>query len=149
MVDDRQDILLAATNHQAEELILQAFAQAGLDQRVHCVHDGAQAIEYVFCTGMYSKRRFEDRPRLVLLDLNLPYVDELEVLQALKTDPRTRAIPVVVLANDGADRLISESYRLGANSCLVKPSSLEHFADTVRQLTYYWTSLNYSTPNDR
>jgi CheY-like chemotaxis protein len=106
------------------------------------VRDGAAALDFLFCKGTYAHRDFAQGPRVVLLDLKLPYVDGLEILQQIKADPRTRLLPVVVLTASREDRDIVESYRLGVNSYIVKPLDFQQFADAMRLVGLYWGLLN-------
>jgi len=111
---------------------------------IEVVRDGAEALDFIFCTGEYAHRNVENVPRMVLLDLKLPKVDGLEVLQQVKSDPRTCTIPVVILTSSREDRDIIESYELGVNSYIVKPVDFEQFTQAVKQLGLYWKLLNQS-----
>lgn len=126
------------------ELTLHSLKSSKLSNQIEVVRDGAEALEFIFCTGTYAHRNIENRPKMVLLDLKLPKVDGLEVLQQLKSDPRTRPIPVVVLTSSGEERDIIESYQLGVNSYIVKPVDFEQFTSVVRHLGFYWLLLNQS-----
>ncbi len=136
------EILLVEDNPSDVELTLHALRRHHLANHVEVVHDGAEALDYIFCTGPYASRSIKDCPKVVLLDLKLPKIDGLEVLRCIKSDPRTRAIPVVVLTSSREERDIVESYRLGVNSYIVKPVDFEQFTDAVRQLGFYWLLLN-------
>ena len=140
------EILLVEDNPHDVELALYAFNKHNLANHIEVVRDGAEALDYLFCTGSYAHRHIEDIPKMVLLDLKLPKVDGLEVLQRIKADPRTRLIPVVVLTSSSEERDIVESYRLGVNSYIVKPVDFEQFAEAVRQLGLYWVLLNQPPP---
>jgi two-component system response regulator len=142
MFPDPVEILLVEDNANDAELALYALRKHRIVNHVEVVRDGAEALEYIFCTGAYAHRRIEDVPKVVLLDLKLPKVDGLEVLQRIKSDPHTRLIPVVVLTSSQEERDIVESYRLGVNSYIVKPVDFEQFVEAVRQLGLYWTLLN-------
>jgi two-component system response regulator len=104
--------------------------------------DGQQALDYLFGVGEYAGRNLQDKPRLVLLDLKLPKVSGLEVLRALKSDERTRAIPVVILTSTREDRDVVDTYNLGVNSYIQKPVSFSEFTTAVSQLGMYWMLLN-------
>jgi two-component system, response regulator len=104
--------------------------------------DGAEAIEFIFCEGRHSGRRIEDAPKVILLDLKLPKIDGLEVLRRVKSDPRTKTIPVVVLTSSREQNDVVESYQLGVNSYIVKPVNFERFAVAVQDLGMYWLLLN-------
>jgi two-component system, response regulator len=136
------EILVVEDNPQDLELLLRALRKANLGNRIDVARDGAEALEFIFCEGAHAARRIEDVPKVILLDLKLPKVDGLEVLQRIRSDPRTKAIPVVVLTSSKEQRDLVESYRLGANSYVVKPVSFEEFAGAVRQLGLYWLLLN-------
>jgi two-component system, response regulator len=136
------EILLVEDNPQDLELALRALKKANLGNRIQVARDGAEALDFVLCEGAHAKRRIEDLPKLILLDLKLPKVDGLEVLQRIKADPRTRAIPVVVLTSSKEQSDLVESYQLGTNSYVVKPVSFEQFAAAVQQLGLYWLLLN-------
>lgn len=136
------DLLLVEDNPHDIELTLHTFRSYNFANHVYVVRDGAEALEFVFCTGAYADRRFEDTPKVILLDLKLPKVDGLEVLRRVKGDPRTQMIPVVVLTSSAEERDIVESYQVGVNSYLVKPVNFEQLAETVRQLGLYWLLMN-------
>ena len=105
------------------------------------VRDGAEALEYIFCTGAYADRTIEN-PKVILLDLKLPLVDGIEVLRQIRSDPRTRLIPVVVLTSSSEDRDVIETYELGVNSYIVKPVDFDQFNEVAKHLGYYWLLLN-------
>jgi two-component system response regulator len=141
MTENCVEILLVEDNPNDEILALHAFRKHNLANKIHVVRDGAEALDYVFCIGAYAARHFEN-PRLILLDKKLPLVDGMEVLRQIRTDPRTRSIPVVMLTSSAEDRDIIESYELGVNSYILKPVDFELFSETVRQLGYYWLHIN-------
>jgi len=149
MLEKFVQILLVEDNPDDVELTLHAFQKHHLANRVHVVRDGAEALDFLFRTGAYKDRRTEDSPQLVLLDLKLPKVDGLEVLRRMKADPRNRMIPVVMLTSSREDRDITESYRLGVNSYIVKPVNFEQFTEAVRQLGLYWLLMNEPPPIPR
>jgi CheY-like chemotaxis protein len=136
-------ILLVEDNPQDLELALRALKKANVSNRIQVARDGAEALDFVFCEGAHATRRIEDLPKVILLDLKLPKVDGLEVLQRVKADPRTRAIPVVVLTSSKEQRDVVESYNLGTNSYVVKPVSFDQFVVAVQQLGLYWLLLNH------
>jgi two-component system response regulator len=135
------EILLVEDNANDELLALHAFRKHNLANKVHVVRDGAEALDYVFCTGPYAER-VQLNPRVILLDKKLPLVDGMEVLRAIRADPRTRLIPVVMLTSSAEERDIIESYQLGVNSYIVKPVNFEQFSETARHLGYYWLLVN-------
>ena len=136
------EILLVEDNPDDVELAVHAFAQHHVANRIHVVRDGAEALDFLFGTGAYAGRTLEDGPKVVLLDLKLPLVDGLEVLRRLKSDPRTRPLPVVVLTSSREERDIVDSYDLGVNSYIAKPVDFAQFTEAVRQLGLYWVLLN-------
>ena len=106
------------------------------------VRDGAEALDFIFCAGAYAQRDITQPPKVILLDLKLPLVNGLEVLQRMKADPRTRLIPVVILTSSREERDIVDSYQLGVNSYITKPVDFEQFTEAVRTLGMYWVLLN-------
>lgn len=139
---DEVEILLVEDNPEDAEMTLRALRKHNLANHVHHVEDGAQALAFLFATGAYSQRKVANGPKVVLLDLKLPKVDGLEVLARIKSDERTKTIPVVVLTSSKQDRDMVESYRLGVNSYIVKPVAFDQFLDAVRQLGLYWLLVN-------
>jgi two-component system, response regulator len=142
MVDNGVEILLVEDNANDVKLAMHAFKTHHIANQVHVVRDGAEALEFIFCTDRYLARKIENGPKIILLDLKLPLVDGIEVLRRTKSDPRTQSIPVVVMTSSKEDRDIVESYKLGVNSYLVKPVDFTQFTESVRQLGYYWLLLN-------
>ena len=142
MTENIVEILLVEDNASDVELTLHALKGYNLANRMHVVHNGVEALEFIFCTGAYAQRSISPGPKVILLDLKLPLVDGLEVLQCIKGDPRTRMIPVVVLTSSREERDIVESYRLGVNSYITKPVDFEQFTEAVRALGMYWVLLN-------
>jgi len=143
MNSDSVEILLVEDDPKDVKLALHAFKAHNVANQVHVVRDGAEALEFIFCTGCYAHRQIEDSPRLILLDLKLPLVEGTEVLRRVKADPRTQMIPVVVMTASREERDIGESYRLGVNSFIVKPVDFDQFTEAVRGLGYYWLLLNH------
>ena len=140
-MDHDIEILLIEDNPNDEMLALHAFRKQKIANHVHVVRDGAEALEYIFCTGAYANRSIEN-PKVILLDLKLPLVDGIQVLRAIRSDPRTRTIPVVMLTASNEERDVVETYALGVNSYIVKPVDFEQFSETARQLGYYWLLIN-------
>ena len=136
------EILIVEDNPQDLELTLRALRASKLSNRIQIARDGAEALDFIFGQGPHAGRKIEYGPKLMLLDLKLPKVDGLEVLERVKADPRTKAIPVVVLTSSKEQKDVVESYRLGVNSYIVKPVNFEGFAAAVKELGLYWLLLN-------
>lgn len=138
------EILLVEDNPQDLQLTQRALRRANLTNNIHIARDGVEALEFLFCEGAYAARKTEEHPKVILLDLKLPKMDGLELLKRIKADPRTRAIPVVVLTSSKEQNDIVESYHLGVNSYIVKPINFERFVEAVQNLGMYWLLLNQS-----
>ncbi len=134
------EILLVEDNPHDVELTLRALKKHNLANKVQVVKDGAEALDFIFQTGSFASRT--NQLKVILLDLKLPKVSGLEVLQRLKQEEHTRSIPVVVLTSSHEDRDIQECYRLGVNSYVVKPVEFEAFAKTVAEMGFYWLLVN-------
>ncbi len=134
------EILLIEDNLQDLQLLQRALRN--VTNHIQVARDGAEALEIIFCEGAHAGRKIEDAPKVILLDLKLPKVDGLELLQRVKSDPRTKAIPVVVLTSSKEQSDVVESYQLGVNSYIVKPVNFDSFAAAVQQLGMYWLLLN-------
>lgn len=131
-MNDPVDILLVEDNPSDAELTLHVLGRHNLDNRIHLVHDGAEALDFIFCRGVYATREIGNRPRMLLLDLKLPKVDGLEVLRRAKADPRTSSIPIVVFSSSWEDRDLKTARELGADDYVVKPVDFAQFAEAVR-----------------
>ncbi len=142
MTPERVEVLLVEDNPTDVELTFYALRSSKLENHVQVAQDGAEALDYVFRTGSHSGRRPEDRPGLILLDVDLPKVDGIDVLRRLKADETTRSIPVVMLTSSREERDVVESYGLGANSYVVKPVDFEQFTEAVQQIGRYWLHLD-------
>jgi two-component system response regulator len=136
------EILLVEDNANDAELTFRAFRRQGIRNKMLLAKDGAEALDLLLRRGAYAGREEEPAPRLVLLDLRLPKVDGIEVLREMKSNERTRRIPVVVLTTSRQDQDIRECYALGANSYIVKPMDFNNFGEAVCQLGLYWLLLN-------
>jgi CheY-like chemotaxis protein len=136
------EILLVEDNQNDAELAMHALKKHKLANRIEVVRDGAEALDFIFARGAYGHRDINQTPRVVLLDLKLPKVDGLEVLRQIKSDPRTRKIPVVVLTSSREERDVMESYNLGVNSYILKPVDFQQFTEAVRTIGLYWLLLN-------
>jgi two-component system response regulator len=140
------EILLVEDNPSDAELTLHALRKSKLVNRILHVQDGAEALDFLFCRGDYADRKMELRPLLVLLDLKLPKVDGLQVLNEVKSDPRTKAIPVVLLTSSNEEQDRATGYQLGVNSYIQKPVNFADFQDVVQKLGMYWLIVNSKPP---
>jgi len=136
------EILLVEDNPSDVELTLRALKKRNLTNKIHVIKDGAEALEYIFGTGAYEGRDMNDTPKVILLDLKLPKVDGLEVLRRIKSDQRTKMIPVVVLTSSKEEQDMIESYKLGVNSYIVKPVDFDKFSKAIVELEHYGLLLN-------
>jgi len=135
------DVLLVEDSPTDAELTIRSLRAHNLANRLVWVKDGAEALDFIFCEGSYAGR-CPVLPKVILLDLRLPKVGGLEVLQRIKSDPRIRMVPVVVLTSSKEERDITESYRLGVNSFIPKPVEFDTFAKIVAEMGYYWLFTN-------
>ena len=142
------EILLVEDNPDDLELALFALKRGNLANRIHIARDGEEALDFLFCRGAHTERTFEHPPKVVLLDLKLPKVDGLEVLREVKTDHRTRSIPVVVMTSSKEQRDMVEGYQLGVNSYIQKPVDFDEFREIVNKLGFYWLVINQAPPRD-
>lgn len=142
MTINEVEILLVEDNLNDVELTLRALKKRNLANKVHVVKDGAEALEFIFGTGAYAERDINHIPKVILLDLKLPKVDGLEVLRRVKSDERTKVIPVVILTSSKEESDLVESYKLGANSYITKPVDFDKFALTVSEMGLYWLLVN-------
>src|SRR5215831_13197512 len=140
-VESPQDILLVEDDPGDVDLTLRAFKKACVTNRVRLAHDGAEALDYLFCMGAYAQRNGDEMPQVVLLDLSLPKINGLEVLRRIKADQRTRSIPVVVLSASEWGRDVEETKRLGAEGFVTKPVDFQRFSQVTPQLRLCWTLL--------
>ena len=136
------EILLVEDDLNDVKLITHALQKYHLANRIYVVRDGAEALDYLFGTGTYEGRDTSNEPKVILLDLKLPFVDGLGVLQQIKAHELTREIPVVVLTSSRESPDVQECYRLGVNSYIVKPLDFEQFSSAVTQVGLYWALLN-------
>lgn len=140
-------ILLVEDNPDDEELTLMALKMHNISNEIVVARDGEEALDYLFGNGKFAGRNTTVLPQLIMLDLKLPKVSGLEVLQQLRADPRTEFVPVVVLTSSSEEEDIFASYRLRANSYVRKPVSFHRFADAVKQLGVYWLLINEPLPS--
>jgi two-component system response regulator len=142
-------ILLVEDNPDDEALTLRALRKNNIQNEVVVAHDGTEALDYLFATGMYAGRNAEVLPQVVLLDLKLPKVDGLTVLRQLRADKRTKLLPIVILTSSIEEQDRISGYDLGANSYVRKPVDFNQFIEAVRQLGLYWLILNEPVPGRR
>jgi two-component system response regulator len=143
---DNKMILLVEDNPDDEALTLRALKKNNIGNQLHVVRDGAEALDFIFCTGAYADRDPHDKPQVILLDLKLPKIDGLEVLRRIRADERTQRQPVVILTSSNEQEDLVSSYNLGVNSYVRKPVDFTEFIDAVRQLGLYWLVLNEAPP---
>jgi len=137
------DILLVEDSQQDAELTIRAFKKYNLSNNIIRVEDGAEALDFLFCKGKFTGRSAQNNPKVVLLDLKLPKVNGLEVLEKIKNDPDLKTIPVVILTSSNEDPDIKKAYAIGANSYVVKPVEFEKFMEAIKNLGYYWLLINH------
>ena len=139
-------ILLVEDDQEDAVLTLRALRRSNSGNKVFVVRDGMDAMDFLFCTNRYADRDPHDLPQLLLLDINLPNMDGLEVLRRVRADERTRQMPIVMLSSSNERRDLIESYRNGANSYVHKSTDFTQFVETMRKLTLYWLVLNSAHP---
>lgn len=136
------DILLVEDQPSDADLALRALRELDITGQVRQVENGAEALDFIFCRGSHAERSICNPPRFVLLDLKLPKVSGHAVLKQIKSDERTRHIPVVVLSSSGEDSDVRRCYRLGGNSYVVKPVNFDRFTATIQRVASYWLDTN-------
>jgi two-component system response regulator len=141
-MDYEVEILIVEDNMSDAEMTIRALKKNNLTNKLLHLKDGVEALDFLFARGNYSGRKVENIPKVILLDLKMPKVNGLQVLQKLKSDERTKKIPVVILTSSNEDPDIQECYRLGVNSYVVKPVQFEQFVKSVSELGLYWMMLN-------
>lgn len=142
ILNSEVDILLVEDNPDDVELTMHALRRDRLANNMFTVRDGEEALEFLFCSGPFRERNFDHPPRLVLLDLKLPKLNGLEVLKRVKQDPRTKAVPIVILTSSKEERDLVASYNLGANSYIQKPVDFDQFRQIVKNVGLYWMVIN-------
>jgi len=142
---DSVEVLLVEDNPLDAELTIRTLKKRNMLNPIFTVADGAEAMDFIFCRGAYADRVCTGHLKLILLDLKLPKVNGFEVLKAVKSDERTRKIPVVILTSSREDPDIKVAYELGANSYVVKPVNFESLSECVSNLGLYWLMVNQST----
>ena len=144
---NQKSILLVEDNPDDEALTLRALNKSKIANKIVVVRDGAEALDYLFCTGAYTGRDANDLPQVTLLDLKLPKLDGLEVLRRIRSDPRTRMLPVVMLTSSKEEQDMINAYSNGANSYVRKPVDFNQFVDAIGHLGLYWLVLNEAPPH--
>ena len=142
MNDNKVEILLVEDNPHDAELTIRSLRKVNLANQLIHLHDGAEALDFLFARGMYADRNIGNRPKVILLDIKMPKVDGIEVLRQLKLNEATRTIPVVIMTSSKEEQDIITSYDLGVNSYVVKPVDFEGFAKAVSELGFYWLITN-------
>ncbi|HLO57249.1 MAG TPA: response regulator [Bacteroidales bacterium] len=137
------DLLLVEDNSSDAELILRALRKQNLNNSCKIVSDGAEALDFLFCRGHYNDRNIDHQPRVIFLDLKLPKISGLEVLGALRCEPKTASIPVVALTSSQEESDVRTAYNLGVNSYVVKPLDFESLSNAISQAGSYWLQLNH------
>jgi CheY-like chemotaxis protein len=146
MFEGQIDILLVEDDSDDLELTMHSLIDGRIGSRIQVARDGEEALDFLFCRGPHRQRDRSRRPKLILLDLKLPKVGGLEVLEQIKSDPRTSAVPVVVLTSSKQEPDMARSYRSGVNSYVQKPVDFDEFRATIQQLGVYWLVLNQPPP---
>ena len=146
---DNKVILLVEDNQDDEELTIRTLKKNNILNDIIVAHDGIEALDYLFGTGKYKDRDMSIMPVIIMLDIKLPKINGLEVLKRIRSDERTKLLPVVILTSSDEERDLIESYMLGANSYVRKPVNFTQFQKAVQQLTLYWLLLNNAPPNIR
>lgn len=145
MTTNAVEILLVEDNPDDAGLVIRSLKKSNLANNLVHLTDGAQALDFIFCRGLFSDRKMEDSPRIILLDLKMPKVDGLQVLKEIKSDDRTKSIPVVIMTSSREEQDVVRSYQYGVNSYVVKPVGFENFSKAVAELGLYWLLLNQTT----
>jgi two-component system response regulator len=143
-----ETILLVEDNPDDVELTLRAFRKNNIANKVVVAGDGVEALDYLFCQGVHVKRNPNDTPRLILLDLKLPKLDGLQVLERLRGHKNTKLIPVVILTSSKEEQDMISGYKCGANSYVRKPVDFNKFVEAVHQIGLYWLLINESPTQD-
>jgi len=148
MNSEELDILLVEDNQDDMDLALHALRRENLANRIFVARDGEEALDFLFCRGAFEHRSFDHPPKLVLLDLKLPKVDGMEVLRQIKSEARTKTIPVVIMTSSKEERDLVAGYNLGANSYIQKPVDFDQFRETVKSVGLYWLVINQPVPTN-
>lgn len=146
MTSTSNEILLVEDNKSDAKLTIRTLKKHNLANNLVHLIDGAEALEYIYATGKYEGRNVEHNPKVIFLDIKMPKVSGLEVLRVLKSDDRTKHIPIVIMTSSKEEKDIIESHKLGVNSYVVKPVGFENFSQTIAELGFYWLVVN-NTPS--
>jgi two-component system response regulator len=144
MPNSELEIVLVEDNMGDAELTIRALKKNNIANKIIHLKDGEEALDFIFGKGEYEGRNIHIKPKLILLDLKMPKVSGTEVLRAVKADPNTKSIPVVVLTSSKEDPDVKECYALGVNSYIVKPVGFENFTDSIAEMGEYWLVLNHA-----
>jgi len=136
------EILFAEDTLDDANLTIRALKKSGFTNRLHHVKDGAEAIDFLYCKGVYATRNITEKPKLILLDLKMPKISGLQVLEKIKSDPVLKSIPVVILTSSKENPDIEKCYSLGANSYIVKPVDSDNFFNAIKDIGLYWMILS-------
>jgi len=139
---DDIEILLVEDNRQDAEMTIRALKKCSILNKLYWAKDGVEALDFVHCQGAYAERDPNQVPKLILLDLKMPRLDGLDVLRALKSDQKTRQIPIVAMTSSNQERDVTESYRLGVNGYVTKPVQFAAFMEAVANVGMYWLFVN-------
>jgi two-component system response regulator len=142
MNNENIEILMAEDSMDDAALTMRALKKSGFTNKIQHVINGAEALDYMYCRGAFSDRESSKHPKMILLDLKMPKIDGLEVLEILKGDPDLKSIPMIILTSSKEDPDIKRCYELGANSYIVKPVESEDFFQTIKELGLYWMMRN-------
>ncbi len=136
------EILFVEDSIDDANLTIRALTKSGFTNKLHHVKDGAEALDFIYCKGIYASRNIMENPKMILLDLKMPKVSGMEVLQKIKFDPDFKSIPVVILTSSKEDPDIKRCYSLGANSYIVKPVDSNKFFEAIKEIGLYWMVLS-------
>jgi CheY-like chemotaxis protein len=136
------EILFAEDSTDDAILTIRALTKSGFTNRLHHVKDGAEALDFLYGKGIYASRNINENPKLLLLDLKMPKVSGMQVLEKVKSDPKLKSIPVVILTSSKEDPDVEACYALGANSYIVKPVDSDNFFHAIKEIGLYWMILS-------
>lgn len=139
---DAVEILFAEDSIDDATLTIRALVKSGFTNKLHHVKDGAEALDFIYCKGIYALRSINEKPKLILLDLKMPKLTGMEVLEKIKSDPNFKSIPVVILTSSNEDPDVQKCYALGANSYIVKPVDSDNFFNAIKEIGMYWVIIN-------